>query len=69
MKFLLALVAVLRAELSRPARGAWVEIDIYASRCVLAPVSRPARGAWVEIPPRPVRGAELAVAPRKGRVG
>ena len=34
--------------LSRPARGAWVEIATAASRVQLWQ-SRPARGAWVEI--------------------
>ena len=36
--------------LSRPSRGAWIEIatDIDGSR--IAVTSRPSRGAWIEIP-------------------
>ena len=75
---------------SRPARGAWVEIQ-HERNCEEQQQSRPARGAWVEIKKweadaphyksRPARGAwveidwisatifDIAVAPRKGRVG
>ena len=34
--------------LSRPARGAWVEIPVMVALATL-PESRPARGAWVEM--------------------
>ena len=37
-----------KAELSRPARGAWIEIEIKTSKILLL-LSRPARGAWIEI--------------------
>ena len=53
--------------LSRPARGAWVEINRDFKSMPSEAMSRPARGAWVEIPPsgqetipiesRPARGA------------
>ena len=33
---------------SRPARGAWIEIDVYILKNVPLE-SRPARGAWIEI--------------------
>ena len=55
--------------MSRPARGAWVEIDPFDSlRDSL--MSRPARGAWVEIRLMAVIiYNHYTVAPRKGRVG
>ena len=54
---------------SRPARGAWVEIQTGACRSY-ADLSRPARGAWVEIMDYPNYCKEWEqVAPRKGRVG
>ena len=56
--------------LSRPARGAWVEIssDISTKRECLW--SRPARGAWVEIIIIVMLSIlVILVAPRKGRVG
>ena len=37
-----------RPERSRPARGAWVEIEL-PDEVIDAMLSRPARGAWVEI--------------------
>ena len=56
--------------LSRPARGAWVEISLQPYWLVL-PSSRPARGAWVEIlvgefftsmiTSRPARGAWVEI--------
>ena len=54
--------------LSRPARGAWVEI--YRAQVIDpdAP-SRPARGAWVEISTSRADVIVIGVAPRKGRVG
>ena len=55
--------------LSRPARGAWVEINkglIYSNMGI---GSRPARGAWVEIVGLLLIAPVLLVAPRKGRVG
>ena len=55
--------------LSRPARGAWVEIFVVAPIFVSCLVSRPARGAWVEILVTADKQIEAAVAPRKGRVG
>ena len=54
--------------LSRPARGAWVEI-LETDRRKVTDRSRPARGAWVEIHAPPSKLEALAVAPRKGRVG
>ena len=53
---------------SRPARGAWIEIELVEEIRLVHARSRPARGAWIEIPSSvssPVKGA---VAPRKGRV-
>ena len=67
MKFLVfVLIAI--AGMSRPARGAWVEISL-SCPLVLLLVSRPARGAWVEMLLAPDISAPDAVAPRKGRVG
>ena len=52
---------------SRPVRGAWIEMNAYAPHGSWKP-SRPVRGAWIEILlPRP-GGGELNVAPREGRV-
>ena len=54
--------------MSRPARGAWVEIE----PCVVVNcrnLSRPARGAWVEIKQGKDYDFTTLVAPRKGRVG
>ena len=53
--------------LSRPARGAWIEIGLCSDR-LMYPVSRPARGAWIEIVTAAAVKAEEDVAPRKGRV-
>ena len=53
---------------SRPARGAWIEIEMAAKRALMTSKSRPARGAWIEITrPEPYGGADY-VAPREGRV-
>ena len=60
------------SDLSRPARGAWVEICRVISPCGALPSSRPARGAWVEIyrvqvidpdapESRPARGAWVEI--------
>ena len=54
--------------LSRPARGAWVEIYIIRYEMELK-LSRPARGAWVEMLVGFVLRGLWDVAPRKGRVG
>ena len=35
-------------DLSRPARGAWIETGWRARRAVSLAPSRPARGAWIE---------------------
>ena len=69
MKFCAVSVDDLIGRGSRPARGAWVEIQFREYHDTAKKSSRPARGAWVEIlrhrPPDP----HDAVAPRKGRVG
>ena len=54
--------------LSRPARGAWVEMWAYYTNAHV-PASRPARGAWVEIYIIRYEMELKYVAPRKGRVG
>ena len=54
--------------LSRPARGAWVEI-LQDGAYIHDEPSRPARGAWVEILEDGSRREHHPVAPRKGRVG
>ena len=54
--------------LSRPARGAWVEIKMQR-KYHLTIMSRPARGAWVEIVSIHTEEQKMSVAPRKGRVG
>ena len=54
--------------LSRPARGAWVEI-LPLNDGTFFDVSRPARGAWVEIANMRKVHRAIGVAPRKGRVG
>ena len=56
--------------MSRPARGAWVEISMRIRESGIK-ASRPARGAWVEIPlliltywviwSRPARGAWVEI--------
>ena len=66
IRFTFPLVLLL---VSRPARGAWVEILTRASTRKGAKKSRPARGAWVEMLLAPDISAPDAVAPRKGRVG
>ena len=53
--------------MSRPARGAWIEMSLLRSLVWVLAWSRPARGAWIEIsrrsccwnglPSRPSRGA------------
>ncbi len=53
---------------SRPARGAWVEIE-EVKQLWLELQSRPARGAWVEIDGFAFPSNAVRVAPRKGRVG
>ena len=54
--------------LSRPARGAWVEISLEASPAPEDPASRPARGAWVEIPyPPPLDSRSFRRAPQGAR--
>ena len=54
--------------MSRPARGAWIEMQRVRDAPAGAAVSRPARGAWIEMtrPSQFKGGGE--VAPRKGRV-
>ena len=53
--------------LSRPARGAWIEIAVGAA-AKAAQTSRPARGAWIEMFVIECPFNSAAVAPRKGRV-
>ena len=52
---------------SRPARGAWIEIQHHGVHQGV-PESRPAWGAWIEIPSISLPVALLIVAPRMGRV-
>ena len=53
---------------SRPARGAWIEIGQFEGRIQAVSGSRPARGAWIEITVGTSIGINLLVAPRMGRV-
>ena len=54
--------------LSRPARGAWIEIE-EIDKGSHPYTSRPARGAWIEIRNEMIcREPDGVVAPRKGRV-
>ena len=54
-------------QVSRPARGAWIEIVIgFLSRILER--SRPARGAWIEINTLLGSINDSVVAPRTGRV-
>ena len=56
---------------SRPARGAWIEIQVYLDHERRQVWSRPARGAWIEIQvevagaleqeSRPARGAWIEI--------
>ena len=39
---------VIALALSRPARGAWIEIE-HRAKLDVSHLSRPARGAWIEI--------------------
>ena len=55
--------------MSRPARGAWVEILTVLPSILCNIKSRPARGAWVEIKGSGKSLYMSRVAPRKGRVG
>ena len=55
--------------MSRPARGAWVEIRDFERKQKREDKSRPARGAWVEIDQLRDDLIKQFVAPRKGRVG
>ena len=52
---------------SRPAWGAWIEIDI-SRRRKRKTESRPAWGAWIEITGFVITPARIGVAPRVGRV-
>ena len=55
--------------LSRPARGAWIEITSLMAASSATSRSRPARGAWIEIPATDYMTAvAVGVAPREGRV-
>ena len=57
--------------MSRPARGAWIEIQRRKVQKKISPKSRPARGAWIEMPipvppcpgstSRPARGAWIEI--------
>jgi len=54
-------------EMSRPARGAWIETRM--AWCIFfSCMSRPARGAWIETVSLPLCRQYIAVAPRAGRV-
>ena len=53
--------------LSRPARGAWIEITQFLA-LLTSRRSRPARGAWIEIYGGWFQRLWQVVAPRKGRV-
>ena len=64
MKCLSLLRCFLRS-VSRPARGAWVEINMGIGY-ELETESRPARGAWVEIFPMGERFAALMSRPARG---
>ena len=57
---------------SRPVRGAWIEITLQTRRTATAAASRPVRGAWIEMVnptytktdgtmSRPVRGAWIEI--------
>ena len=54
--------------LSRPARGAWIEIPKEYQDHLCRGASRPARGAWIEIWSTVLSRAGIIVAPREGRV-
>ena len=54
-------------KVSRPARGAWIEIFEFAPYSAAAR-SRPARGAWIEIVMSCYHPLKALVAPREGRV-
>ena len=60
-------VGVIR-EMSRPARGAWIEMLLSASVGTVSERSRPARGAWIEMPIALNSQCGIRVAPRTGRV-
>ena len=54
--------------LSRPSRGAWIEIIKDVQEFVKSRESRPSRGAWIEMPALPSMWSSSAVAPLAGRV-
>ncbi|EJP31582.1 hypothetical protein HMPREF1147_2002 [Selenomonas sp. FOBRC9] len=57
----------MRQEMSRPARGAWIE-TVNLPQKENPAESRPARGAWIETIPASYKAQNLTVAPRTGRV-
>ena len=54
--------------LSRPAWGAWIEIERVMLPLHHPAMSRPAWGAWIEIPMFDWYYSDSQVAPRMGRV-
>ena len=70
---------VVESIVSRPARGAWIEITAAGVTVAVALVSRPARGAWIEIAiwsaqaglsvSRPARGAWIEIGGVRERRG
>ena len=58
---------MIRPPESRPAWGAWIEIEEPKGRHA-EDASRPAWGAWIEILSKHSGTAKSAVAPRMGRV-
>ena len=61
-------VVDLAALVSRPARGAWIEIALAMCLRLMIATSRPARGAWIEILRAAAASSRCLVAPRKGCV-
>ena len=62
-----------RQRLSHPSRGAWIEMNRWASTTITGSSSHPSRGAWIEMNPgnpyspwtrsHPSRGAWIEIYP------
>ena len=51
---------------SRPARGAWIEMLVWAKGGTYQPRSRPARGAWIEMAQTQLQTANVKSRPARG---
>ena len=54
--------------MSLPARGVWIEIEIWYNIITAREKSLPARGVWIEMCPTTKTDPLLSVTPREGSV-